>query len=788
MKRNNPSYLSPGTIILPLMLLMLFSSALFAQWQLVNNMPPPLNIKSAAFASENHVMVFSESKKFITSTDKGISWEYFTPLTHVSANALHFFNPQYGIAAGDTTTYYTTNDSGKTWTSKRLSGFNHLNGIRVLNDSTWVLLTIPGNLFYRTTNAGLTWNTFLFPAILSDARRITFLDVNNIMMLSGTTVYRTSTGGSDWAGVSFAAGITPQVVHYPSAQNALIYTTDGRVFTSANGGLSWFFKSNCPVNITHSQFLSQTKGVLLTSSGYLYTTVNGAETFDSLRLPENTGAPLSFFVRPDNQFGFTTFNWKVYVSFNGGVDWFNHFSANRLRLNAVDCSYSNTTFTVVGDHGSIFSIQNLTATAIPSPTQQHLKAASITGPMRGLIVGDSGTVLYRPLGGTQWILSTNSFRVNLRATAYSQADVAGYAVGERGVILYSNSAGQHWVKKRDDIYPHNLNAILMKNKSNVIVVGDSGTVLRTTDEGATWLPINLGTDKNLSGISANGDNILIVGSDGVSFRSTNYGTTWYASPVQPGINFVAVSHYTNPSAGAATRSGKLLNTSNNGQSWHQETEFYNIELTSLSYYNFSIGAMTTKDGFILFRNSTVPVELVSFDAVEFGGKVLLQWKTASEINNLGFEIQKSENRVNWQTIGFVRGSGTTTETSEYSFMDIYPLYGKSCYRLVQKDFDGQSRIYGEKEIFLAGEFTLSQNYPNPFNPATQIEYTLPEDSDVEIKVYSSVGSEVIEVEKGFKTKGTHTLTIDGSRLASGIYYYTMRAGGRFITKKMAVIK
>ena len=85
-------------------------------------------------------------------------------------------------------------------------------------------------------------------------------------------------------------------------------------------------------------------------------------------------------------------------------------------------------------------------------------------------------------------------------------------------------------------------------------------------------------------------------------------------------------------------------------------------------------------------------------------------------------------------------------------------------------------------------FRLGQNYPNPFNPTTNINYNVPSNSNVSIKVYNELGKEIMTVVNGYKTTGNYTANVDMSSLASGIYFYTMTAGDFRDTKKMMLIK
>ncbi len=177
--------------------------------------------------------------------------------------------------------------------------------------------------------------------------------------------------------------------------------------------------------------------------------------------------------------------------------------------------------------------------------------------------------------------------------------------------------------------------------------------------------------------------------------------------------------------------------------------------------------------------SIVPVELTSFTANVLGNSVVLNWSTATEVNNQGFEIEKSTDGISFNNVGFVPGFGTTTEPKSYSHTDQSIYSGTHYYRLKQIDFDGSFTYSGvvEAEVSLPTEFSLEQNYPNPFNPATSIEFSLPIDAQVRIIVYNLVGENIAEIVSSSFTAGTHNVNFNANTLTSGIYFYQLEATG-----------
>lgn len=192
----------------------------------------------------------------------------------------------------------------------------------------------------------------------------------------------------------------------------------------------------------------------------------------------------------------------------------------------------------------------------------------------------------------------------------------------------------------------------------------------------------------------------------------------------------------------------------------------------------------------------VPVQLVFFSANLIGGNIIIEWKTASEKNNAGFYIERKidENQNNWDDITYIVGNGTTSEPVNYSYLDNVGgvvKKGNISYRLRQIDYDGtftHSGIVTVNVNFLPEKFALLQNYPNPFNPVTVINYHLPVNSNVILKIYDSLGNEVSTLVNEFKEAGSYELTFNAESLSSGIYFYRLEAGEFSDVKKLVLIR
>ena len=203
----------------------------------------------------------------------------------------------------------------------------------------------------------------------------------------------------------------------------------------------------------------------------------------------------------------------------------------------------------------------------------------------------------------------------------------------------------------------------------------------------------------------------------------------------------------------------------------------------------------TWTGVIGLASSPTPVELAFFAGTLNGNNVELRWRTETEVNNYGFYIERAIENLNWLALGFVEGHGNSNSPKQYTFIDsdIYES-DNYYYRLKQIDNDGTFE-YSDVVTVTVGVpvlFALSQNYPNPFNPETIINYTLPEQQNVSLRVYNMLGELVKELVNEVKPAGTYTVTFDGSSAAgglpSGIYVYRIQTERFSENKKMTLLK
>ncbi|MEE9430028.1 MAG: T9SS type A sorting domain-containing protein [Melioribacteraceae bacterium] len=204
-------------------------------------------------------------------------------------------------------------------------------------------------------------------------------------------------------------------------------------------------------------------------------------------------------------------------------------------------------------------------------------------------------------------------------------------------------------------------------------------------------------------------------------------------------------------------------------------------------------------------DAPLPVELTTFTASIVNNNVELNWETATEINNYGFEVERQyqessiknqDKNQSWETLVFIEGNGNSNSPKYYLYNDKSVSSGKYNYRLKQIDIDGtfSYSIIVEADLGLPSVFSLEQNYPNPFNPSTIISYSIPnvaaESSmrNVTLKIYDVLGNEISTLVNKDQPSGNYKVNFDASELSNGVYIYKIQSGSFVATKKMILLK
>ncbi len=222
------------------------------------------------------------------------------------------------------------------------------------------------------------------------------------------------------------------------------------------------------------------------------------------------------------------------------------------------------------------------------------------------------------------------------------------------------------------------------------------------------------------------------------------------------------------------------------------TYYYRVRAAS----QYTVGEYAGGNSGTQTVGTALPVELTSFTGSAHGRNVELLWNTATEINNSGFEIQRTihsglKGLMDWQKVGFVDGSGTSNIQHSYKYVDANSAATTYSYRLKQIDRDGKFTYSNAIEVITtltADDFKLSQNYPNPFNPSTKLSFAVKNAEQTSLKIYNVVGEEVATLFNDVaQPNQVYTLTFDAKNFSSGMYYYVLHSASRNEVKKMMLL-
>ncbi|MEJ2617793.1 MAG: YCF48-related protein [Ignavibacteriaceae bacterium] len=275
----------------------------------------------------------------------------------------------------------------------------------------------------------------------------------------------------------------------------------------------------------------------------------------------------------------------------------------------------------------------------------------------------------------------------------------GIIVGEQGTIIRTTNGGENWSACTSNTTEY-LYSVCFSDVSNGWVAGGKGTILKTTDSGITWNPQNSGTTDNLL-------DVCFINSD---------------------IGF------------AACRYDVLLKTTDGGTTWSSQI------IDDIYYSNISF----------IDSNNVLIVNRSSILHTKDGGQNWIPQKIGT--TNSLYGVSKTGNC--WIVVG---DNGAMLRSSF-----------------------GEVGIEDKNEI--PATFGLNQNYPNPLNPETKISYSTPRASFITLKIYDILGKEVAALVNEEKPAGSYEVEFNAEGLSSGIYFYQLQAGEFTETKKMVLLR
>jgi photosystem II stability/assembly factor-like uncharacterized protein len=463
------------------------------------------------------------------------------------------------------------------------------------------------------------------------------------------------------------------------------------------------------------------------------------------------------------------------------------------RVNAILVS-NNNLFAGTNGNGIYVSTNNGLSWGAVNNGLTNTFVRTLTTSGSNLFAGTYGGGVFRSSdNGANWNTANNGV-TNPYVLTFTVSDTNIFAGTEfaSGNVFRSTNNGLSWSLVNNGI-PSTIVHTLAVSGFNIFAGTNGNGIYVSTNNGLNWSAANNGlTNTYIHAVAGSGANLLAGAEAGLVYISTNNGSSWSGYNVAGASTFLSFA-FSGTNILAGTFAGGVFLSTDNGSTWNSiNTGLTDTNVLSLAIKNDTLFAGTFSSG--VWKRSLseiIPVELVSFEANVDENEVKLNWNTATEINNSGFQIERrEENNISWTGIGFVPGFGTTTEPRSYSFFDMNLSPGKYEYRLKQIDFDGTFEYLNKIEVDIVSsiEFSLEQNYPNPFNPTTTIEYSIPQAGLVTIQIYDILGREVATLVDEYLPAGTYETEFSANGLASGIYFYKLTAVNFSQTRKMLLLK
>jgi photosystem II stability/assembly factor-like uncharacterized protein len=742
------------------------------------------------------------SGTIIKTTNGSDDWTISeTPINNLLLK-IHSYNGQDLLATGYDGIILRSSDGGENFVQV-VSGVGNgidLWGVQMINDTLGfvcglnqtLLKTIDGGLTWQPVNAGL--NTHYWA--------LDFLNEQyGMIVCGGGKVLKTTDGGTNWSQIQ--AGDTRALytidiidsLHIVAAgvREPQIQFEGGKNIYSSDAGVTWIQNPDIPTytDANWIEFVDTDTGYAITVDHGIYKTTNRGQIWFSV----GGGGEWQLDLTEDGTGYSGGEGLNIYKRTNGLENWSKLF----LNINWNDLFFVNETKgyfigDVLDDGLYITEDGGLSFNKIEeSPGGNVLTFIS---PNMGFIGSRSYTRIYKTLdSGITWSLVNISGltdtvgRIN---KIFFINQLTGWAVANG--ILKTTDYGFNWFAQLN-APSAGLTSIHFVDSLYGWATDVGRRPYRTTDGGFNWIEqtnLNIWDSRDI--FFSDYQNGCLIGFNEL-YKTTDSGTTWILNPSVTGFGFAELSTFQDSTIFIV--GGKTFRSLDGGGTWFEFIELNGITLTGLRLLNSGLGFAVGSGGLILkyYDTTYIPVELISFIGEFRYDEIVLTWITASELNNYGFEVQRSLDNYNWKKIGFLPGKGTSSEINYYSFSNSIIKTGKIYYRLKQIDYDGNyeySKVI-EVEISNPKEFSLNQNYPNPFNPSTQIKVAVKEISNIEIIVYNILGKEIKTLLDENLPAGEyiiqwHGKDNEGNYLSSGIYFIQMIAGDYQKTIKTVLLK
>jgi|GEM_PF-2072357 len=700
----------------------------------------------------------------------GYIWDYFFLDGSIGWIISDRYSPNYSQEL------LKTVDGGFTWTIKSTMPYTADNTKLVyIDDNNGIILYTDymGSRIEKTTNGGETWFNVL--TLSEEINSIKFKDQNYGYATFGGNLYKTTNGGTSWTQFNISGSyidlleVAEDSIIVAAGHTGGFINSNTQVFLSTNGGISW-------ATMTYPGWDNRVFNISIIDPNLVF-----------LSLLKNVVKSVGFSSNWERIPIGPTYNLESVIDIPSGEIFAVGWKQDSITLNFESSIISKNP---LWRTKSIHQNQKLKCIAAKNNSELFIGGYDYLNGGRSVIYkcDNKGDNLELKYNSDEQIVNSMQFITELNAIA----------VGDEGMLLKTQDGGNTWFQETVTT-SEDLNFVKFSSQFGFIG-GSNGLLLRTSDGGINWSQISLGTTKEIMSILIHTqNNIWLVGKDGLIMKSFDAGLIWNTVNASNEYDFNSISSKDQLHIGIyggkkSDHSPVIMESHNGGLSFGLENT--SLQLKSINFVTKNVsglGAWAVGDYGTIYLNTDwfTPVELTSFTASVSHSKVKLNWQTATELNNQGFEIQRKLENSEWITIGFRTGKGTTTEPTAYFYEDDISEISvtKIFYKLKQIDFDGTASYSDEVGVATQPfDYALLQNYPNPFNPETIIKYEIPQISNVKIEVFDVLGKVIKVLVAEQKTAGRYEIKFDASSLASGIYYYRIKANEFVQTKKMMLIK
>jgi photosystem II stability/assembly factor-like uncharacterized protein len=768
---------------------------------------------AVTFIDDNKAVAVGDNGIIIKTTDSGITWKQQINQDHNFLWGVSFSSENVGIAVGTNGTILRTTTGGYKWDLQPIETSLQLYDVTFLDQNIFVAVGELGT-FLRSTDNGITWISHsIYPA--SNMFSVSFVDENNgIAVGYRAVVFVTSDGGINWYSTFGGMNVYDLYdVDFIDENNAVTVGDYGIIYSS-NKGISWDTQSSRSKNFLTSVYSVGENSVTVGYSGIILRNLLDENVWvPHLSRTSNMIEGVSF---ADENNGLAVgWNGTALKTTDGGISWSEQYNGTSENLLAVDFQKTNSKATVVGSNGMILlttdSGKNWIAQLLE--TNNNLWGVSYSSEFNGVIVGENGIILETTNGGSTWN-PKSSGTINDLLDIFFSDENNGVIVGKNGTVFRTTDGGDNWnsIESGTD---NDLWGVHCFN-NNCIAVGSDGTILKSTDIGINWVKELSETSYDLFDIFfQNADNGIVVGANGTILRTSNGGITFnqdtilfdyqhsydlfplgigneytYSYQFSDSTYWVGIFESTQDDSG--TISYKIIDSTliMNKIEWLVERSV-NL-LRHLVYPDNEIDTtylVQILDDFVLTESLNGNHELTaSPPIINYGSSDIWAFPALGQTSIYRYHstpsdvIYKFNNDLLFDSLWFNETKGLFSRKYYNVFSSNHNIYYKTKIDLVDIYLKIKDRIISPKD------FSLAQNYPNPFNPRTTIEYSIPTQSKVTIKVFDLLGREVATLVDEEKTAGSYMIDFNGSNLSSGIYFYRLDAGGFSETKKLILIK